>query len=84
MACQMRSLQPSETSRLTGELVTIPVTYDGADLADVAESTGLSEFWLKHANQEVIIPMRGKIDSMNVSNAAAILIFEALRQRDIS
>jgi TrmH family RNA methyltransferase len=49
-----------------------------------AESTGLSEFWLKHANQQVVIPMRGKIDSMNVSNAAAILIFEALRQRDFS
>jgi tRNA G18 (ribose-2'-O)-methylase SpoU len=28
--------------------------------------------------------MKGKIDSMNVSNAAAILIYEALRQRDFS
>ncbi len=46
-----------------------------------AEATGLSEFWLEHADEKIIIPMRGKIDSMNVSNAAAILIFEAVRQR---
>jgi len=47
-----------------------------------AESTGLSEFWLRNADSQVIIPMRGKIDSMNVSNAAAVLIFEAMRQRE--
>lgn len=46
------------------------------------ESTGLSDFWLENAAQKIIIPMRGKIDSMNVSVAASILIFEALRQRD--
>lgn len=49
-----------------------------------AEATGLSDYWLRHANQQVIIPMRGKIDSMNVSNAAAVLIFEAMRQRNFS
>lgn len=45
------------------------------------ESTGLSEEWLNAANQSIIIPMRGTIDSMNVSVAAAILVFEAVRQR---
>lgn len=47
-----------------------------------SESDGLSDFWLKNSDQQVIIPMRGRIDSMNVSNAAAILAFEALRQRE--
>lgn len=47
-----------------------------------AEAEGLSGFWLQHADHQVIIPMRGQIDSMNVSNAAAVLIFEAMRQRD--
>lgn len=46
------------------------------------ESTGLSEDWLKNADQNIIIPMQGEIDSMNVSVAAGILIFEAKRQRD--
>lgn len=46
-----------------------------------SEAQGLSDFWLKNATEQVIIPMRGSIDSMNVSNAAAILIYEALRQR---
>lgn len=46
------------------------------------EATGLSEAWLKNASKKIIIPMSGKIDSMNVSVAASILIFEASRQRN--
>lgn len=45
------------------------------------EATGLSADWLKHSTQNIIIPMQGEIDSMNVSVAAGILIFEAKRQR---
>ena len=45
------------------------------------EATGLSGEWLKNATQNIIIPMEGHIDSMNVSVAAGILIFEAKRQR---
>ncbi len=45
------------------------------------EATGLTEAWRNAAKQNIIIPMQGEIDSMNVSVAAAILIFEAKRQR---
>lgn len=45
------------------------------------EATGLSEIWTEHATQNIIIPMRGAIDSMNVSAAAAVVVFEAIRQR---
>lgn len=45
------------------------------------EATGLSQPWRDQAKQNIIIPMQGEIDSMNVSVAAAILIFEAKRQR---
>lgn len=46
------------------------------------EATGLSDEWLEQSHQNIIIPMQGDIDSMNVSVAAGILIFEAKRQRD--
>ena len=45
------------------------------------EATGLTQQWRDAAKQNIIIPMQGEIDSMNVSVAAAILIFEAKRQR---
>lgn len=45
------------------------------------EATGLTQPWRDKATQNIIIPMHGAIDSMNVSVAAAILIFEAKRQR---
>jgi TrmH family RNA methyltransferase len=45
------------------------------------ESTGISEIWREFSAARVIIPMRGAIDSLNVSNAAAIIVFEAARQR---
>ena len=45
------------------------------------ESTGLSEEWRKSATAKIQIPMEGKLDSMNLSVAAGILIFEAKRQR---
>lgn len=48
------------------------------------EATGLNDEWLKNAHQNIIIPMNGKIDSMNVSVSAAILIFEAKRQRNFN
>jgi RNA methyltransferase, TrmH family len=45
------------------------------------EATGLTQEWRDQATQNIIIPMQGAIDSMNVSVAGAILIFEAKRQR---
>ena len=48
------------------------------------EATGLSEEWLENSTKNIIIPMQGEIDSMNVSVAAGILIFEAKRQRSLN
>lgn len=46
------------------------------------EATGLSKIWRDNATQNINIPMQGEIDSMNVSVAAAIILFEAKRQRN--
>ncbi|MCI2228120.1 RNA methyltransferase [Polaribacter sp. MSW13] len=46
------------------------------------EATGVTKIWREKATQNINIPMQGKIDSMNVSVAAAIVIFEAKRQRE--
>lgn len=45
------------------------------------EATGLTDIWRNAATQNINIPMQGKIDSMNVSVSAAIILFEAKRQR---
>lgn len=45
------------------------------------EATGLSDEWVKNSGTNIIIPMQGKIDSMNVSTATAVVVFEAVRQR---
>ena len=46
-----------------------------------SEAHGLSKDWLEEADELIKIPMNGKIDSMNVSASAAVVVFEALRQR---
>jgi TrmH family RNA methyltransferase len=46
-----------------------------------AEDTGLSDQWKTADGLNVKIPMLGKNDSLNVSVAAAILLYEAVRQR---
>lgn len=46
-----------------------------------SEAYGISDQWLVAADQKIKIPMKGKADSMNVSNAAAVMIYEVVRQR---
>jgi RNA methyltransferase, TrmH family len=44
-----------------------------------SEHQGLSPFWKTHADYLVKIPMTGKVNSLNVSVSAALLLFEAKR-----
>ena len=39
-----------------------------------AEATGISPFWVEKADQRIIIPMQGKVDSMNVAASTATII----------
>ncbi|QCX38781.1 RNA methyltransferase [Aureibaculum algae] len=67
--------------------LTASKSYEKVDYSEASaivvgtEATGLSEEWLNNSTQNIIIPMQGQIDSLNVSVSAAILIFEAKRQR---
>jgi TrmH family RNA methyltransferase len=45
------------------------------------EATGLTDQWRQAADEHIRIPMLGAVDSLNVSVSAAILMFEAVRQR---
>ncbi|MCF0182252.1 MAG: RNA methyltransferase [Muribaculaceae bacterium] len=45
------------------------------------EATGLTEVWRHAADAHIRIPMQGTVDSLNVSVSAAILLYEAVRQR---
>ena len=47
------------------------------------ESTGLTQQWRDAADAHIRIPMLGRLDSLNVSVSAAILMFEAVRQRKV-
>ena len=70
-----------------GAALQASVPYDSIDytlgsaIVVGTEATGLSEEWLENTTKNIVIPMQGEIDSMNVSVAAGILIFEAKRQR---
>jgi RNA methyltransferase, TrmH family len=47
------------------------------------ERTGLSQLWFDSADESVVIPMYGKVNSLNVSTSTAILLYEVVRQRTL-
>lgn len=48
------------------------------------EGTGIRPGLLQHCDERICIPMRGQVQSLNVSASAAVLLFEAARQRGLS
>lgn len=79
-------LQAHGVQILTAQLQDSLPYYDTPMLQATAivmgtESTGLSPQWRQAADRHIRIPMLGRLDSLNVSVSAAILMFEAVRQR---
>lgn len=65
-----------------GDLAYTAVDFRGRFAIVVgSEEKGLTRLWKESADFKVTIPMAGNVDSLNVSCAAAILLFEAVRQR---
>lgn len=54
---------------------------DPIAIAVGTEDEGLTDFWMQNANIKVKIPMLGKVNSLNVSIATALIVYEAVRQR---
>lgn len=74
---------------LTAQLQDSSLYYDTPMTGPTAivmgtEATGLTEQWRQAADAHIRIPMLGRLDSLNVSVSAAILLFEAVRQRQES
>lgn len=72
---------------LTAQLQDSSLYYDcpmtkGTAIVMGTEATGLSDKWRQAADAHICIPMLGKLDSLNVSVSAAILLYEAVRQRN--
>ena len=79
-------LQARGIQILTAQLQDSSLYYDidmrrGTALVMGTEATGLTDVWRKAASAHIRIPMLGRLDSLNVSVSAAILLFEAVRQR---
>ena len=71
---------------LTAQLQDSSLYYDcdmtgGTAIVMGTEATGLTPVWREAADAHIRIPMLGRLDSLNVSVSAAILLFEAVRQR---
>ena len=71
---------------LTAQLQDSELYYDTDMVRPTAlvfgtEDKGLSPFWRDRADAHIRIPMAGMMDSLNISVSAAILAFEAVRQR---
>jgi TrmH family RNA methyltransferase len=76
--------------RIVAARVDGPILYTEADLAGAvaivlgSEAAGLTDAWSSAREIEVSLPMLGMADSLNVSAAAAVLLYEALRQRRVA
>lgn len=69
-------------ARVDGSVNYTDADYRGAvAIALGSEARGLSDAWATAARASVQVPMRGVADSLNVSATAAVLFYEALRQR---
>ena len=64
------------------------VVYSDIDLrqptavAVGTEDEGLTNFWMSQADVKVRIPMTGRVNSLNVSVSTALIVYEAVRQRN--
>lgn len=67
----------------TDTLVTDLDLTRGTAIVVGAEHAGLDKFWLEEADAIATLPMVGQVNSLNVAAAAAAIVYEAVRQRNV-
>lgn len=80
-------LKANKIQILTAQLQDSELYYDTKMIVPTAivfgtEATGLTQQWREAADAHIRIPMLGRVDSLNVSVSVAILLYEAVRQRN--
>lgn len=90
VACESKEaikwLKSKNIKILTAQLQDSEWYYDsdmscGTAIIIGTEATGLTDIWRQAADAHIKIPMLGRLDSLNASVSAAVLLFEAVRQR---
>ncbi len=91
--CKVKSLEQTVSFLKESGIYVVAATEKGekfytqtdftAPLAIImgSEDTGISPKLLRLANEQLKIPIQGEIESLNVSVSAALMIYEAIRQR---
>lgn len=79
--CKQKGIELVATTPSAKEAYTAISYQKGVAIAMGSEKEGLSQTLLEAADVKVMIPMRGLADSLNVSAAATLLLFEVIRQR---
>lgn len=74
VSCTEQGSIPHYTADLTGPVAIIMGS----------EEDGISGEYLRKSDVRVLVPMKGEISSLNVSVATGVILFEVLRQREIS
>lgn len=80
----------SKKMRVLAATPSADMLYTSVDLSQAiaiavgTEDEGLTDFWMSNADLKVKIPMLGKVNSLNVSIATALITYEAVRQRHAS
>jgi TrmH family RNA methyltransferase len=74
LAAELTASEPYHRADLSGAIALVFGT----------EATGLTRRWIDAADSRIIIPMRGVIDSLNVTTSVAVLVYEAMRRRNFA
>ncbi|MCB0064754.1 MAG: hypothetical protein KDE19_21670, partial [Caldilineaceae bacterium] len=79
--CRTHGIQTLAATPQADRLYTAVDMTGAVAIAVGTEQYGLSETWLTQTDSQIMLPMFGKANSLNVAVAATLLLYEVVRQR---